>query len=142
MTKGEGLYKITSVPANTFIQFACADRQTNDDVPRGRNHLFTKHLLENITKENTDIRDIFRSVLGGVRRESNGKQEVLCMNGLQQEVKDVFLNEVKSMYELFYVSHHRTCSMRSSYINDFNIYTVDEHFSTTYIKMVEIQQLP
>ena len=122
ISKGPRLQEITSPPIGAFITFACTERQTNDDVSRGRNHLSTKHLLENITKENTDIRDIFRSVLGGVRRESNGKQEVLCMNGLQQEVKDVFLNEVKSMYELLYVSHHRTCSMRSSYINDCNIY--------------------
>ena len=124
MTKDKGLHQITSIPANTFIQIACADRQTNENVPvGGRNDIFTKHLLENITKENTDIRDIFRSVSDGVRRESNGKQEVLCMNGSQQEFKDVFLNEVKSMYELLYVSHHRTCSMRSSYINDFNFHS-------------------
>ena len=112
MTKDEGLHQITSVPANTFIQFARADGQTNENVPvGGRNDIFTKYLLENITKENTDIRDIFRSVSDGVRRESNGKQEVLCMIGSEQELKDVFLNEVKSMYELLYVSHHRTCFM-------------------------------
>ena len=124
MTKGEGLHQITSVPANTFIQFSRADGQTNENVPvGGRNDIFTKHLLESIAKENTDIRDIFRSVSDGVRRESNGKQEALCMNGSQEELKAVFLNEVKSTYELLYVSHHRTCSMRSSYISDFNFHS-------------------
>ena len=92
IAKGPRPHEITSPPTGAFITFVCTDRQTGVYVPiRGRNDLFTKHLLENITKENTDIRNIFQLISDGVWKESNGKQRPLSMNGLHGSDK-VMLN--------------------------------------------------
>lgn len=71
------------VQLRTFIQYACAPNQQDSVVSnRGRNDLYTKHLMNNITHENIRIVDLFKRISQGVHRESNQKQKPLSMNGL------------------------------------------------------------
>jgi hypothetical protein len=81
-------------PGRTFIQFACDANQTVSNVlETDRNSLFTKHLLNNIKKENVDVTEIFRHIADAVYRESNAKQKPFSMNGLLRH-EQVYLNEV------------------------------------------------
>ncbi|CAF4994493.1 unnamed protein product, partial [Rotaria sp. Silwood1] len=85
-TENKGLHEIKPIKG-AFIQFACA---ANEGV---HNNLFTKHLLKNITQENTDISELFRWIAADVQRESHNKQRPLSINGLRHH-QDVYLNEV------------------------------------------------
>lgn len=73
------------LPKGAFVQFSCASNQAVN------NDLFAKHLLENITKENAEINEVFQDITEKVNRDSNGQQRALSMNGLQPHQK-VYLN--------------------------------------------------
>jgi uncharacterized caspase-like protein len=51
--------------AGSLIGFACAPGTTASDGT-GRNGLYTKHLLQNITKPNQEIQDVLIDVNKGV----------------------------------------------------------------------------
>ncbi|CAF4038809.1 unnamed protein product [Adineta steineri] len=59
--------------AGSLIAFACAPGATASDGS-DRNGLFTKHLLQNITKPNEQIQDLLIDVTKGVATESYNKQ--------------------------------------------------------------------
>lgn len=95
MIKGNGLLKIRPRPG-MFMQFACAVNEMISIVgDTGRNCLFAKHLLRNITKKNVDIAEVFRHISDDVYEESKHKQKPLSVNGLN-EFNKVYLNEVTS----------------------------------------------
>lgn len=98
MADGKGLLEIQR-RSGVFIQLACAVNQTVSVIRNtDRNCLFAKHLLNNITEENVNIIDIFRSITCDVYRESNLLQRPLSINGLQ-DPKQVYLRKViRSMY--------------------------------------------
>ncbi|UJR32438.1 hypothetical protein I4U23_019900 [Adineta vaga] len=74
--------KMKALP-RTYIQFACAPNQKHSVIPsRDRNDLFTKHLMNNIRRENIQIVDLFQRVARDVYRESNEKQKPFSTNGL------------------------------------------------------------
>ncbi|CAF1160928.1 unnamed protein product [Rotaria sordida] len=54
--------------------FACAAGTEADDNQKEENGLFTKHLLNHITKPNKDILMVLRAVTGAVTTESKSKQ--------------------------------------------------------------------
>ncbi|CAM4882053.1 unnamed protein product [Rotaria socialis] len=93
IVEAKSLCEIQSRPG-ALIQFACASSQTVNDVrPTGRNCLFSKHLLRNITRENTHITTVLQDVADHVYRESNRTNKTLCINGLDLKEK-IYLNEV------------------------------------------------
>ncbi len=59
--------------AGSLIAFACAPGTTASDGA-GRNGLFTKYLLKNITRPNEEIQDLLIDVTNGVAQESHQKQ--------------------------------------------------------------------
>ncbi len=77
MARGQttsGLAKM-SAPAGSMIGFACAPGKTARDISsNGRNGIFTKHILEHITKPGNDIHKLLAYVTNGVSIETNGKQ--------------------------------------------------------------------
>jgi hypothetical protein len=99
MIEDKGLLEIQPRP-EVFIQFACAADQTASGVgDTGRNCLFAKHLLSNITEKNVDIAEVFRRISDSVCQKSKHEQQPLSMNGLNK-YNTVYLNEVTSgMYK-------------------------------------------
>ncbi|CAF4919726.1 unnamed protein product [Rotaria socialis] len=60
--------------AGSLIAFACAPGAVADECAEERNGLFTKHLLQHISRPNQDIRLLLADVSKGVAEESNSRQ--------------------------------------------------------------------
>ncbi|CAF1613201.1 unnamed protein product [Rotaria magnacalcarata] len=60
--------------AGSLIAFACAPGAVANECPGERNGLFTKHILQHISKPDQDIRKILADVTNGVAQESNFRQ--------------------------------------------------------------------
>jgi hypothetical protein len=74
-----------SAPAGSVIGFACAPGKTAGDASsNGRNGIFTKHILEHITKPGEEILMILVDIANGVATETNGVQEPYLTSSLRQ----------------------------------------------------------
>jgi uncharacterized caspase-like protein len=74
-----------SAPAGSVIGFACAAGKTTRDVSsNGRNGIFTKHLLEHITKPGEEILMLLVDITNGVKTETNGDQDPYVTYSLSQ----------------------------------------------------------
>ena len=62
-----------AAPKGTLIAYATSPGKVASDGDES-NGLYTKHLLQNIKKPNLSIEQVFKRVLQGVERETNGKQ--------------------------------------------------------------------
>jgi len=60
--------------AGTVIAFSTAPGSVASDGPTGQNGLYTKHLIENLRHENSEIAKVFQRTRAGVLKESNGRQ--------------------------------------------------------------------
>ncbi|UJR18259.1 hypothetical protein I4U23_005162 [Adineta vaga] len=90
------LHGLQSMPAKvgSLIAFACAPGTTADDGNnQDKNGLFTKYLLQHISKPNEDIRMILSDVTDGVIKESNKKQIPHVTSVLTH--RNIYLNEIK-----------------------------------------------
>ena len=67
-----GLSVISSPPADSIIMYATGAGKVASDG-KGRNGLFTTHLLNNI-KHDLDVNEVFRRTMNDVSRASNGEQ--------------------------------------------------------------------
>ncbi|CAF4557914.1 unnamed protein product [Rotaria socialis] len=91
MTTGKDLHEMRA-RAVVLIQFACGTNQIVDDaLDTSHNCSFTKYFLKNITRENADITEIFRSIANYVYQESNQQQKPLSANELQRH-QQVYFN--------------------------------------------------
>jgi len=70
---GKGLGRVTA-NGGTLVLYAASPNQTAADNPRGRNGLFTQHLLAVLDRPGLDIEDGFDEVALNVDRDSNGSQ--------------------------------------------------------------------
>jgi len=70
---GRGLASMQAT-AGTVIAFSTAPGSVASDGPTGRNGLYTKHLLENLRHENSEIAKVFQRTRAAVLKESNGRQ--------------------------------------------------------------------
>jgi uncharacterized caspase-like protein len=75
--------------AGSLIAFACAPGTSASDGT-GRNGLFTKHLLLNITKPNEEVQDLLIDVTNGVAKESH-RIQVPWQNGSLMH-RNIFLS--------------------------------------------------
>jgi hypothetical protein len=74
-----------SAPAGSVIGFACAPGKTAGDASlNGRNGIFTKHILEHITKPGEEILMLLVDVTKGVKTETNGNQDPYVTYTLSQ----------------------------------------------------------
>jgi Caspase domain len=71
-SSGAGLAQMEA-PVGTFIAFATAPGSVASDG-KGRNGLYTQHLLRAMARPGVKIEDVFKDVRGGVRRDSQGRQ--------------------------------------------------------------------
>ena len=62
-----------AAPKGTLIAYATSPGKVASDGNES-NGLYTKHLLQNMKKPNLSIEQVFKRVLQGVERETNGKQ--------------------------------------------------------------------
>ncbi|MGB0911332.1 MAG: caspase family protein [Nitrospirales bacterium] len=62
-----------AAPKGTLIAYATSPGKVASDGDES-NGLYTKHLLQNMNKPNLSIEQVFKRVLQGVERETNGKQ--------------------------------------------------------------------
>ncbi len=62
-----------AAPKGTFIAYATSPGKVASDGEES-NGLYTKHLLQNMTKPNLSIEQVFKRVLQEVERETNGQQ--------------------------------------------------------------------
>jgi hypothetical protein len=69
---GTGLAQMEA-PVGSFIAFATAPGAIASDG-KGKNGLYTQHLLRAMARPGTKIEDVFKEVRAGVRRDSQGKQ--------------------------------------------------------------------
>lgn len=79
-----GLAQIDA-PPGTFVAFATAPGSVAADGA-GRNGLYTKHLLANLTKPGAHIEDAFKQVRAAVRAESGGAQTPWESTSLETEL--------------------------------------------------------
>jgi formylglycine-generating enzyme required for sulfatase activity len=70
---GKGLGRVTT-NGGTLVLYAASPNQTADDNPRGRNGLFTQHLLGLLDRPGLDIEDAFDEVALQVKSGSGGTQ--------------------------------------------------------------------
>lgn len=86
VNKGRASHKMKALP-RTFIQFACdSDHSACDD-------LFIKHLIKNIGKQNTDIREVFQCISDKVYLESGEQQRPVSIHDLSG-FGPLYLNQV------------------------------------------------
>lgn len=79
-----GLAQIDA-PPGTVVAFSTAPGSVAADGS-GRNGLYTKHLLANLTKPGTRIEDAFKQVRVAVRAESSGRQTPWESTSLESEL--------------------------------------------------------
>jgi hypothetical protein len=79
-----GLAQIDA-PPGTFVAFATAPGSVAADGA-GRNGLYTKHILGNLTKPGAHIEDAFKQVRAAVRAESGGAQTPWESTSLETEL--------------------------------------------------------
>ncbi len=79
-----GLAQIDA-PPGTFVAFATAPGSVAADGA-GRNGLYTKHLLANMTRPGAPIEDAFKQVRAAVRAESRGAQTPWESTSLETEL--------------------------------------------------------
>ena len=70
---GRGLAVVSNQPADSIIVFSTSAGSVADDG-RGRNGLFTEHLLNNMRVPGTEVQEVFRRTGLDVARASNRKQ--------------------------------------------------------------------
>ena len=71
-SSGAGLAQMEA-PVGSFIAFATAPGAVASDG-RGKNGLYTQHLLRAMARPGVKIEDVFKEVRAGVRRDSQGRQ--------------------------------------------------------------------
>lgn len=69
----KGLARVTA-PSGTLILYATRPGETASDNPRGRNGLFTQHLLEALDAPGQQVEDAFKQVAADVYRASGRQQ--------------------------------------------------------------------
>jgi uncharacterized caspase-like protein len=80
----DGLAKMSG-GAGLVIGFACAPGKTAGDASsNGQNGIFTKHILQHITKPGEDILKLIVDVTNGVLTETNEKQEPYFTGSLRK----------------------------------------------------------
>ena len=70
----------------SLIAFACAAETVSNEGAGQRNGLFTKYLLQHISKPSEDIAILLRSVTDGVIEETNGGQRPIVYDSLRRKV--------------------------------------------------------
>lgn len=83
-----------TVPPETFIQFSCSANETSND------NLFMKHLLENISRKNVNLIDVFNKITENVYLERHRRQRPWSINGLSDHKPIYFNRVVRSMYKI------------------------------------------
>ncbi|UJR24477.1 hypothetical protein I4U23_005852, partial [Adineta vaga] len=95
-SNNNSLHGLQSMPikVGSLIAFACAPGTTADEGNnQEKNGLFTKYLLQHISKPNEDILEILRDVTRDVINESNKKQIPHVTSVLTH--RNIYLNEIK-----------------------------------------------
>ena len=86
-----GIRKI-NLPREAIVQFACDVDQMVNVIPHNdRNTLYTKILLQYMTKEYVHVKDIFKYIENDVYQKTNRQQRPLSVNRLSKGL-EVFLN--------------------------------------------------
>jgi hypothetical protein len=71
-----------------FIQFSCAANETTKD------DLFNKYLLQNITRENLSVTEVFRDIAADVYRKRHRRNQPFSTHTLPED-NPIYLNQVK-----------------------------------------------
>jgi hypothetical protein len=71
-----------------FIQFSCAANKTTTD------DLFNKYLLQNITRENVSVTEVFQDIAEDVYRKRYRRHQPFSTHRLPED-KPIYLNQVK-----------------------------------------------
>ena len=96
-TAGGGLANMSG--ASVYVAFAAAPGQQADDNPKGRNGLFTKHLLANLRAPGLPIDEVFNRVRRGVAVDTKGKQVPFSNSGLIDPFVFIDAAEVRGRLE-------------------------------------------
>ena len=101
-TYGKGFRQIKA-PLGTFIQYACVFNETVIDASDTTHHsLFTKHLLENINKENIHVMNVFSQIADNVYTARHQNHKPSSINGLPNNW-EIRLNDVIPGMSCFYI---------------------------------------
>jgi hypothetical protein len=87
MARGQNMGGLAqmSAPAGSVIGFACTPgKKASDASSNGRNRIFTKHILEHITKPGKEILMLLVNIANGVATETNRVQIPYLTSSLRQ----------------------------------------------------------
>jgi hypothetical protein len=99
-----GLAQIDA-PPGTLVGFATAPGSTAADGT-GRNGIYTKHLLQNLTKPGVQIEDAMKQVRAGVRADTRGRQTPWESTSLEAELILVPAPAGAKLARLAAAAHH------------------------------------